>query len=72
MSDGSGLALYNDYSGNSVFIANKSDPKTVQSILTGKRFSASLFNELFGITEQQASIHLKWLLDNRFIECVQE
>jgi hypothetical protein len=46
MADGSGVALYNDISGNSVFIATKSDYSTVQNILSSKRFSATLFNEL--------------------------
>ena len=72
MADGSGVALYNDISGNSVFIATKSDSSTVQNILRSKRFSATLFNKLFEIKEHEASIHLKWLLTNRFIECVQE
>tara|TARA_R110002167_G_scaffold78652_5_gene217424 strand:- start:487 stop:705 length:219 start_codon:yes stop_codon:yes gene_type:complete len=72
MSDGSGIAVYNNISGNSVFIATKPDSSTAQHILMSKRFSATLFNELLEIREYEASIHLKWLLTNRFIKCVEE
>ena len=70
MSDGSGLALYNDFSGNSVFIANKSESNIIQPTVKTEHFSTPFLIELLGMSEQEANSHIQWLLGNGFIECV--
>lgn len=70
MPDGSGVALFNDFSGLSAFLKANS-AKLSQSFNIIKNdacFQSNDFCNWFDIDENKANKMIYWLLDNRFIE----
>lgn len=71
MTDGSGVAFYNNISGNSAFLNINCNKELSNNFLTYNLFTAGTFHQMLGVDEKVGSKYLKWLLNNRFIECVE-
>ena len=70
MIDGSGVAFYNNISGNSAFLNVNHCSGMPNKIFLQEVFSAKKFYQMLNSEEELASKHLNWLLNNNFLERV--
>ena len=67
MADGSGVAIYNEFSGNSAFINSRCSVEENHGFFAQQQLTFDDFERWLGTGTKDVDIYLKWLVQNEFV-----